>query len=39
MIKDKDIREPLFDFLEKRYGKIRMIEEKTRGRETRERML
>ena len=32
MIKDKDIREPLFDFLEKRYGKIRMIEEKTMGR-------
>lgn len=32
MIKDKDIREPLFDFLEERYGKIRMIEEKTMGR-------
>lgn len=32
MIKDKDIREPLFDFLEERYGKIRIIEEKTMGR-------
>lgn len=32
MIKDKDIREPLFDFLEERYGKIRVIEEKTMGR-------
>lgn len=29
---DKDIREPLFDFLEERYGKIRIIEEKTMGR-------
>lgn len=29
---DKDIREPLFDFLEERYGKIRILEEKTMGR-------
>lgn len=28
MLYDKDIREPLFDFLEERYGKIRIIEEK-----------
>ncbi len=32
MLKDKDIREPLFDFLEEKYGKIRIIEEKTMGR-------
>lgn len=32
MIRDKDIREPLFDFLEAEYGKIRFIEEKTMGR-------
>ena len=32
MIRDKDIREPLFDFLEAEYGKIRIIEEKTMGR-------
>ena len=32
MTHDKDIREPLFDFLEEQYGKIRMIEEKTMGR-------
>ena len=31
-IRDKDIREPLFDFLEAEYGKIRIIEEKTIGR-------
>lgn len=31
-IRDKDIREPLFDFLEAEYGKIRIIEEKTMGR-------
>lgn len=31
MLKDKDIREPLFDFLEYTYGKIRIIEEKTMG--------
>ena len=29
---DKDIREPLFDFLESQYGKIRILEEKTMGR-------
>ncbi len=29
---DKDIREPLFDFLEETYGKIRIIEEKNIGR-------
>ncbi len=29
MLKDKDIREPLFYFLEERFGKIRIIEEKT----------
>ena len=29
---DKDIRDPLFDFLEERCGKIRIIEEKTMGR-------
>ena len=32
MLKDKDIREPLFDFLEATYGKVRIIEEKTMGR-------
>jgi hypothetical protein len=32
VIHDKDIREPLFDFLEERYGKIRIIEEKRMGR-------
>lgn len=32
MLYDKDIREPLFDFLEDRYGKIRIIEEKRMGR-------
>ena len=29
---DKDIREPLFDFLEETYGKIQILEEKTTGR-------
>lgn len=29
---DKDIRDPLFDFLEETYGKIRILEEKTIGR-------
>ena len=29
---DKDIREPLFDFLEEIYGKIRILEEKRSGR-------
>lgn len=32
MLRDKDIREPLFDFLDESYGKIRIIEEKTMGR-------
>ena len=32
MLLDKDIREPLFDFLEERHGKIRIIEEKQMGR-------
>ena len=32
MLKDKDIREGLFDFLEERYGKVRILEEKTMGR-------
>ena len=32
MLKDKDIREPLFDFLEDRHSKIRIIEEKTMGK-------
>ena len=32
MLYDKDIREPLFDFMEERYGKVRMIEEKQIGR-------
>ena len=31
MIYDKDIREPLFDFLEETYGKTRIIEEKKMG--------
>lgn len=32
MLYDADIREPLFDFLEETYGKIRIIEEKTMGK-------
>lgn len=32
MLYDKDIREPLFDFLEESFGKIRILEEKTMGR-------
>lgn len=32
MLYDKDIREPLFEFLEEIYGKIRIIEEKQMGR-------
>lgn len=32
MLRDKDIREPLFDFLDESYGKIRIIEEKTMGK-------
>ena len=29
---DKDIREPLFDYMEERDGKVRIIEEKQMGR-------
>ena len=29
---DTDIREPLFDFLEEMYGKVRVIEEKMMGK-------
>lgn len=32
MLYDKDIREPLFEFLEDTYGKVRIIEEKRMGR-------
>lgn len=32
MLYDRDIREPLFDFLEEQYGRIRIIEEKQMGR-------
>lgn len=32
MLYDKDIREPLFEFLEETYGKVRVIEEKQMGR-------
>ena len=32
MLYDKDIREPLFEFLEETYGKIRIIEEKRIGK-------
>lgn len=32
MLYDKDIREPLFEFLEELYGKVRIIEEKQMGR-------
>lgn len=32
MLKDKDIRESLFDYLEDKYGKVRIIEEKTMGK-------
>lgn len=32
MLYDRDIREPLFEFLEERYGKIRIIEEKQMGK-------
>ena len=31
-IHDRDIREPLFDYLEETYGKIRILEEKMMGR-------
>lgn len=32
MLHDKDIREPLFDYLEETFGKIRIIEEKNIGK-------
>ena len=32
VLHDKDIREPLFEFLEEAYGKVRIIEEKQLGR-------
>lgn len=32
ILRDKDIREPLFDFLEETYGKIRILEEKMMGK-------
>lgn len=32
VLHDRDIREPLFDFLEERYGKVRILEEKQMGR-------
>lgn len=32
MLYDKDIREPLFDYLEYRFGKVRILEEKRTGR-------
>ena len=32
MTRDKDIREPLFDFLEDTYGKVRILEEKNMGK-------
>ena len=32
ILRDKDIREPLFSFLEEYYGKMRIIEEKTMGK-------
>lgn len=32
LLHDKDIREPLFDFLEETYGKVRILEEKTMGK-------
>ena len=32
ILHDKDIREPLFEFLEETYGKIRILEEKRSGR-------
>ena len=31
-LRDRDIREPLFEFLEDSFGKIRILEEKTMGR-------
>ncbi len=35
MLYDKDIRDPLFDYLEEQFGKIRVIDEKCLGRNTR----
>lgn len=32
MLYDRDIREPLFEFLEETYGKVRIIEEKQMGK-------
>lgn len=32
MLLDKDIREPLFEYLEEQYDKVRILEEKTMGR-------
>ena len=32
VLRDKDIREPLFDFLEETYGKVRILEEKRMGK-------
>ncbi len=32
ILHDSDIREPLFDFLEEQYGKVRILEEKRTGR-------
>lgn len=32
MLRDKEIREPLFDFLEEMFGKIRILEEKAMGK-------
>ncbi|MFA9377085.1 MAG: sce7726 family protein [Lachnotalea sp.] len=32
MLYDKDIREPLFDYLEEKYHKVRILEEKRMGR-------
>lgn len=32
MLKDSDIREPLFDYLEETFGKVRILEEKVTGR-------
>ena len=29
---DADIREPLFDYLEQHYGKVRFLEEKVTGK-------
>ena len=35
MLYDKDIRDPLFDYLEEQFGKIRVIDEKQLGSNTR----